>query len=188
MNFLDLVKKRQSIRSYLPAKPVPRQAIEQCLNAARLAPSACNSQPWHFITVDEPGLKKELGEKIFSGAYGMNSFAKTAPALIVVVSEKSSFMAKIGGYFRGTSFYIMDVGIAVEHFILQATELDLGSCWIGWFNEKETKKILNIPSDKKVDCVISLGYSEEPLREKNRKPLEEIASFNRYKKEGGSNE
>lgn len=110
----------------------------------------------------------------------MNSFAKAAPIIVVVVSERVSFMTKIGGYFRGTSFYLMDVGIAVEHFILQAAELGLGTCWIGWFNEKETKKILNIPSDKKIDCVVSLGYSEEPPREKNRKPPEEIASFNEY--------
>jgi nitroreductase len=174
---LDLIQKRQSSRSYL-ATPVPHELIEKCLEAARLAPSACNSQPWHFIIVDEPALKEKLAEKIFSGPYSMNSFAKQAPVLIIVVSEKTSFMTKIGGYFRGTAYYLMDLGIAVEHFILQAAELNLGTCWIGWFNEREAKKLLALPAGKKLDCVITLGYSQEHLRTKNRKSIDEIRSYN----------
>ncbi|HAJ56253.1 MAG TPA: NAD(P)H nitroreductase [Candidatus Omnitrophica bacterium] len=179
---LDLIQKRQSSRDCLP-KPVPRELIEKCIEAARLAPSACNSQPWHFIIVDEPALKEKLAEKIFSGPYAMNSFAKKAPVIIAVISEKSSFMAKIGGYFRGTAYYLMDIGIAVEHFILQAAELGLGTCWIGWFNERETKRLLGVPAAKKIDCIITLGYSQEPLRAKNRKPAKEIYSYNEYRGE-----
>lgn len=177
--FIDLVKKRQSTRKYLNSA-VKREDIEKCLEAARLAPSACNAQPWHFVVVDEPDLKAELGEKIFSGPYRMNAFAIGAPVLIIVVSEKSSFMAKIGSAFRGTAFYLIDIGIAVEHFVLAAEESGLGTCWIGWFNEKEAKRILGIPAGKKVDCVISLGYPAEPPRPKNRVPLEEMRSFNGY--------
>jgi nitroreductase len=177
--FKDLITKRQSARSYLPT-PVAREDILKCLEAAQKAPSACNSQPWHFIIVDDPDLKTKLASALFSGPYVMNAFACQAPVLAIVVSEKSSFMAKIGGYFRGTEFYLLDIGAAIEHFILAAAELGLSSCWLGWFNEASAKKILNIPKDRKIDSVISLGFSNETLREKIRKPLEEISSFNSY--------
>ncbi len=177
---IDIIHKRQSTRNYLP-DPVKREYLEKCLEAARLAPSACNSQPWHFIIVDEPVLKKELTEKIFSGPYAMNNFAKQAPVIAVIISEKSTFMAKIGGYFRGTAYYLIDIGIAVQHFILQAAELGLGTCWIGWFNESQAKKILKIPRGKKIDCVISLGYPMEDLRPKKRKPIEDMRSYNKFK-------
>jgi nitroreductase len=179
---IDLIKKRQSTRKYLTT-PVTREDIEKCIEAARLAPSACNSQPWHFIVVDDPELKMKLAERIFSGPYAMNAFAKEAPVLIVVMTEKTSAMAQIGGSLRGTSYPLIDIGIAVEHLVLQAAELDLATCWIGWFNEKEAKKILGIPSDKKVDCVIPLGYAAEPERDKNRKTIDQIRSFNRLNKE-----
>lgn len=175
----DLIQKRQSSRSYL-STPVPRETIQKCLEAARLAPSACNSQPWHFIVVDEPEIEGQLCNKIFSGSYAMNAFAKQAPVIIVVVSQESTFVARVGGILRGTRYYLIDIGIAVEHLILQATELGLSSCWIGWFNESEAKKVLHIPRNKKVDCVIPLGYTQESIRPKERKPLEEICSFNKY--------
>lgn len=182
---LDLIQTRQSSRDYLPAS-VQRELIEKCIEAARLAPSACNSQPWHFIIVDEPELKNKLTEKIFSGPYSMNSFVKKAPVIVAVISEKSSFMAKIGGYFRGTAYYLIDIGAAVENFILQAAELGLSTCWIGWFNEKETKRLLGIPSYKKLDCLISLGYSQEPIRPKTRKQINKMHSYNKY--QGASHE
>ncbi len=87
-------------------------------------------------------------------------------------------MARIGGYFRETAYYLMDIGIAAEHLILQAVELGLGTCWIGWFNEQPAKKILGIPKDKKINAVLSLGYTSEPPRPKNRKDLNAVASFN----------
>lgn len=177
---IDLIKKRRSIRSYTD-KPIPGRDILKCVEAARLAPSACNSQPWKFIIVDEPELKKRVGEVAFSGIYSMNAFAKNAPVLLVVISEKQKFMSAIGGYFRGTKYYLLDIGIACEHFILQAAELGIGSCWLGWFNERGVKSILNIPKSKKLDAVISLGYYEDTqIRPKSRKTVEEISSFNRY--------
>jgi nitroreductase len=178
MNFLDLVKKRQSVRKYAP-RPVPRDAIERCLEAARLAPSACNSQPWSFIVLDDEGLKNEVAEKAFSGAYKMNSFAKAAPVLIVVVTERSTYFARLGGFFRGTQYNLIDIGIACEHFVLQAAEEGIGACWMGMFHEKAVKKILGVPKDKKIDVIISLGYpATDEIREKIRKPLQEMRKFN----------
>jgi nitroreductase len=153
----------------------------KCLEAARLAPSACNSQQWHFIVIDEPTLKARVADRIFSGLYAMNKFAKEAPVLIAVVSEKMKFLASVGSQVRDTQYFLMDVGIACEHLILQAQELGIGSCWMGWFDEKALKDELRISKNKKIDIVISLGYpAEEKVVPKTRKSIEEISSFNKY--------
>ena len=175
--FLQLVRQRFSVRKFL-AQPVEREKINLCLEAARLAPSACNSQPWRFIVIDEPELKNRLAEKIFSGPYASNYFARQAPVLVVVISERGKFLARIGGYLRDTRYYLIDIGIAVEHFVLQATELGLGTCWLGWFNEKEVKKVLNLPAETKIDIVLAVGYPAIAPRIKKRRELSEIARFN----------
>jgi len=181
MALLDLLKHRKSVRDFLD-RPVEREKIMMCLEAARLAPSACNSQPWKFIIVDDKQLKNSLCAAAFSGIYSMNSFCKTAPVIVVVISEKSKFSARIGGMFRGTKYYLIDIGIAVEHFVLQAEDLGLGTCWIGWFNERRVKTILNIPQDKKIDIIIALGYYDRTKLgpEHGREPIEKIACFNSY--------
>ena len=178
MTFLDLVKRRRSVRKYV-SKPVPREIVTKCVEAARLAPSACNSQPWYFIIVDDEELKKKLVQAAFSGIYSMNSFAAGAPAFVVTVRDKSGYFARLAGTFRGVEYNLIDIGIACEHFILQAEEDQVGTCWLGWFNEKAVKKVLGIPNNKKVDIIISMGYSDnvEP-RDKIRKPTEEICKFN----------
>ena len=181
MALLDLLKHRKSVRDFLD-RPVEREKITMCLEAARLAPSACNSQPWRFVVVDDRQLKNKLCDVAFSGIYSINSFCKMAPVIVVVISEKSRFLARIGGMFRGTKYYLIDIGIACEHFVLQAEDLGLGTCWIGWFNEQAVKSILNIPQRKKIDIVIALGYydREKLGPEHNREPIDKIASFNAY--------
>ena len=181
MALLDLLKHRKSIRDFLD-RPVERKKIMMCLEAARLAPSACNSQPWKFIVVDDRQLKDKLGDAAFRGIYSMNSFCKMAPVMVVVVSEKSKFLARIGGMFRGTKYYLIDIGVAIEHFVLQAEDLGLGTCWIGWFNERAVKRILTIPQRKKIDILIALGYydREKLGPEHDREPIDKIASFNSY--------
>ena len=175
MDFLELVKKRRSCRKY-SARPVPRKSIEKCLEAARLAPSACNSQPWYFVVVDNKKLKDKVAEKAFSGIYSMNSFAKDVPVLVVVVRKSSTYVARFVGYLKGTQYNLIDLGIACEHFILQAEEQGLGTCWIGWFNESEVKKTLKIPKNKKVDIIISVGYPKGQAFHK-RKPLSKVREF-----------
>ena len=181
MALLDLIKQRKSVRRFLD-RPVEREKIMMCLEAARAAPSACNSQPWRFIVVDEPELKKRLCERAFRGIYFINAFCKKAPVIVVVVSERGRFLARIGGMFRGTRYYLIDIGIAGEHFVLQAEEMGLGTCWIGWFSESAVKKALGIPKDKKVDVLIALGYynKKKAKSAQNREPLEKVASFNAY--------
>lgn len=177
MTFLKLVRERQSIRKYLP-KPVPHDVLDRCLEAARLAPSACNSQPWFFIVVDDEKVKGNLAACAFSGIYSLNSFAKNAAALVVVVRECSTYIARLGGYLRGIQYSMIDIGIACEHFILQAQEEGLGTCWLGWFNERAVKKVLGIPKNKRVDVMISLGYpARQEAHDKIRNPLNKIRRF-----------
>ena len=181
MALLDLIRHRKSIRRYLD-KPVERDKIMLCLEAARLAPSTCNSQPWKFIVVDDRELKDRLCRAAFSGIYSVMSFAGKAPVIVAVVSEKARFLARIGGLFRGTNFYLIDIGIAAEHFVLQAEELGLGTCWLGWFNEGAVKSILNVPKDRRIDILIAVGYYDRGKtgRPHKREPMSKIASFNSY--------
>ncbi|MFH1208805.1 MAG: nitroreductase family protein [Candidatus Omnitrophota bacterium] len=180
MTFEELVHKRRSVRCYAD-RPVAKEDILKCLEAARLAPSGCNSQPWHFIVIDEPKLRKRVATRIFSGIYSTNKFAMEAPALVAVVSEKEKFLASFGGQIRDTSYCLVDVGIACEHLVLQAQELGIGSCWIGWFDEKALKEELQVSKDKKIDIVIALGFSaDDKIVPKTRKALAEISSFNEY--------
>src|SRR3989338_298516 len=177
MAFLELVKQRTSVRKYDP-RPIKREDIDRCLEAARLAPSACNSQPWHFIIVDNPELKERVSAAMLSGVYGLNSFAKNARVLVAVVTEKSKWFTKVCNVLRDTKMYLIDIGVSCQHFILQATELGIGTCWMGWFNEKAVKKVLGIPRNKRVEVIISMGYPASDFYppEKNRKSLSEISN------------
>ncbi|MEA2087706.1 MAG: nitroreductase family protein [Candidatus Caldatribacteriota bacterium] len=181
MKFLDLVKARQSVRKYLD-KPVEREKIERCLEAARLAPSANNSQPWSFIVVDDPKLKEAVAGKTFDKLISFNRFSLQAPVLILLLSERPSFVSRIGGAIKDKQFSLIDIGIAAEHLCLQATEEGLGTCMLGWFNEKGVKKLLNIPQSKRVELIITMGYPESTeIRPKKRKPIDKIKSYNSYK-------
>ncbi len=178
-NFFKLVSKRESCRKF-NGRPVNREDLLKCVEAARLAPSACNSQPWKFIIVDDQGLKNELCRAAFSAPYTA-SWPEKAGAILVVISERGSFTARVGNFVRDTRYYLVDIGIAVEHFILQAAELGLGTCWMGWFNEKGVKQVLGLPAASKVDIIVPVGYAEnkEP-RKKIRKSITEICAFNKY--------
>ena len=177
MNFQELITERQSTRKYL-GKSMDKVLVEKCLEAARLAPSACNSQPWHFVVVDDKDKIKEIGEA--AASLGMNKFAADVPVIVAVVLEKMNFTAKVGSILKNKDYCMLDLGIAVEHFCLQATEEGLGTCIIGWFDEKRVAKLLGVPKGKRIPLLLTLGYPDCELRKKIRKPLEEISSWNRY--------
>lgn len=178
-SFLQLVLSRRSIRQYAE-KPVEREKILTCLEAARLAPSADNVQPWRFLVIDDPGLKARFAEEVFSGVYFFSRFAAKAPVLIVILAKLDVVANRIGRHIQGIHYYLIDIGIAGEHIVLQAEELGLGTCWIGWFNTKKTRKLLNIPRKYKIVSLMSLGYYEKrPLKGKKRKTLSEIVWFNK---------
>ena len=178
MDFLELVRKRHSTRKYAPT-PVPRDILEFCIEAARLAPSACNSQPWSFIIIDDEVLKNEVADGAFGNIYSMNMFAKSAPVIVAVITGKSKVTAGVGGFFMGIQYSYIDVGIAVAHFVLQAAEKGLGSCMLGWFNEKKVRNILKLPRSSKISMLISIGYPEtDHIPEKKRKSPDEIRRYN----------
>ena len=177
MDFIDLVKKRKSTRKY-NSKKIEKKLLDKCLEAARLAPSACNSQPWRFIIIETGSVKDRIIREAFNGVYALNTFAKKAPVIVVVVREKSKYTARLGGSLRDVDYSLIDIGIACDHLTLQAEELGIGSCWIGWFNEKAIKNILELPKNAKVDIVLSLGYPEEDyIKAKKRKSLDDTREY-----------
>lgn len=177
--FQELVRNRRSVRRYLD-RPVERDKVLTCLEAARLAPSAENVQPWRFLVIDEPEIKHRYAAKAFSGIYSFSKFAVKAPVLIVILARPDLLANRIGKQIQGVSFYLIDVGISGEHLALQAQELGLGTCWVGWFNSRATRKFFHIPRQYKIVCIMTLGYPEAKApREKMRKNLAEIAFFNR---------
>ena len=175
MKFSELVQTRQSTRKF-DRRPVPGEMIGQCLEAARLAPSACNSQPWLFVVVDEPELKDRLVKEALGGIYKTNAFVRDAPVLVVIITEASSYVARMGGLFRHVKYNLIDIGIAGEHLVLQAAELGLGSCWLGWFKESAVRRVLGLPRKTQIDIMIALGYpvAGDPIRPKVRKPLSAV--------------
>ncbi len=180
MNFSELLLKRESVRKY-STRAVEKDAIEQIMEACRLAPSACNSQPWRFVVVTDPELKDKVARATFGSVLRFNRFVLQAPVIAALVAEPPNWLSKIGSSIKDKDFYLMDIGIVAEHFCLQAAELGIGSCMIGWFDETRVKELLNIPSKKRIPLLITLGYAEKDKpRKKIRKPLKQVFSYNIY--------
>jgi nitroreductase len=179
-SFLDMVRTRESVRLYKP-DAVPEESILRCLEAARLAPSASNAQPWKFIVVRDPVLKNDIADAAHDRILSMNHFTKQAPILVVVVREKANLESGAGQIIKDKAYPLIDIGIAVEHFCLQAVEEGLGTCILGWFKERKVKELLHIPKNRRAELIITLGYpAYDRTREKKRKALGDISSFNRY--------
>ena len=156
MDFMEVVRKRHSVRRYR-ADPVPDELLNQVLEAARLAPSGGNAQPWHFIVVKDPKRKRMLD---------VSEWAQQAPVVIVGCTEAST---------------PTDIAIAFEHLVLAAVDLGLGTCWIGrWGADDEIKKALGIPANVRVLAVTPLGYAAESPALKPRKPLSQIVHHEKF--------
>ena len=180
MSFHKLANKRFSVRKY-KTTPVEKEKILSCLEAARLTPSACNSQPWHFVVVDNLQEVAVLAEKTTLPLSKLNQFVKGAPVIVAIIAEKPVLSAQIGGMIKKKPYYLMDIGMTAEHFCLQAAEEGLGTCMLGWFNEKAVKEYLAVPAKKSIPLLITLGYPEKELPPtKIRAKLEDIYSFSKY--------
>ncbi|MGB2907446.1 MAG: nitroreductase family protein [Candidatus Aminicenantaceae bacterium] len=181
--FRRLIEDRKSIRRY-EDRPVEREVLLQCLDAARIAPSAENAQPWRFLVIDDPEIKARFSDEVFSGIYKVTKFAAQAPVLILFLARLNVVTHHIGRQVQNIHFHYIDIGIAGQHLALQAEELGVGSCWLGWFSVRKARRFFNIPSKYKIISMQALGYyDKKPSKERKRKPLEEIAWFNRL---GGS--
>ena len=175
VKFINLVKKRRSIRRYRP-DPVPREMIEACIEAARFAPTACNTQSWRFIVV-EGELKERLVKESLGGVIVPNRWASIPPVIVVIAMNLDLVTHRLGGRIKGIGYHLIDAGIAGEHFVLQAAELGLGTCWIGWFNKRAVKKVLDLNPRWDVAAMITLGYPIGDLPDKKRRSAEEISDF-----------
>lgn len=177
-DFSSLILARRCVRSYSP-DPVPQEAIESCLEAARMAPSACNAQPWFFHVCTSQEIRDKVLHAMNSGIYGkMNSFSKKAPVILAVETLKREKTAPwLAGMVRGIRYEMMDVAIAVDHLTLRAAEMGLGTCWIGWFNEKAVKAALGLPGASHLDLMVTMGWPGDRAGAKKRKPLDQIRRY-----------
>jgi nitroreductase len=174
-DYFDLIKQRESCRNY-KEKKVEKDKLIACIEAARIAPSACNGQPWRFIIVNNKDLSTKVSKCLQD--LGMNKFTDNCPSFIIVLQEKTDIKARIGGKIKDQDYAPIDIGIATAHICLAATQQGLSTCIMGWFNEKKLKDLLHIPNSKRIRLVISIGYSADTtLRNKVRKSIDEIAQF-----------
>ncbi len=154
--FIELVKHRTSCRSYEPGA-VPKEYLEQMLEAARLAPSACNKQPWRFAVVEDAATRMRLVDEAFLTGIPMR-WAVDAGAIIALGMEKSAITHKIAPKISGVDYPLLDLGIAGEHLVLQAEELGLGTCWIGWIKPRAVRRIVGWPRGIKAVGLITVGW------------------------------
>lgn len=174
MDFNELILARQSCRSYDESRAVEKEKLDAILEAARLAPSACNAQPYH-LTVCTQQAAKAVAQA--TQGMGMNKFASQAPVMIVVSEAAYNPTAAAGSKLKKNDYRSIDIGIVTAYITAQATALGLSTCILGWFDDKQIRSIcsLNTP----VRLVVSLGYAsaEDKLREKKRKDITQLAGF-----------
>ena len=167
MEFIDVISKRRSIRKY-KSDPVSKGDIEYIVEAARLAPSWANSQCFKFIVVTDPKVKAEL-------AKAGNGWIAKAPVIVTACADPSRPGTK-----GDQEYYMLDVGIAMEHLILAAADRGLGTCWIGAFDEDTAKKALGVPDNIRVVASTPLGYPDESPDPRPRRSLEEVMCADKY--------
>ena len=174
MNFTEIAENRQSCRSYDSEKAVEREKIEAILNCARLAPSACNGQPY-FLTACTGEAAKEVARA--TQGMGMNRFATEAPVQIVISEMPYNKTAAIGAKMKKNDYRSIDIGIVAAYITAEAASQGLGSCILGWLDSDKIKKICDL--DGEVRLVICIGYAKEDdkLRAKKRKDMSELAKI-----------
>ena len=172
MDFLSIAKARQSCRGYDSERAVEDTKLQSILDAALLAPSACNGQPYH-ITVCKGDIAKQVAKA--TQGVGINKFATEAPILLVISEEPYVKSAALGAKLKGNDYRSIDIGILAAYITAQSTAEGLGSCILGWFNDEDIRKICDI--SRPVRLVITLGYpKDETLRPKKRKSCSELVS------------
>lgn len=173
-DFLELARRRQSCRAYAD-KPVEKEELLALAEAARLAPSACNSQPWTLVAATGESAKAVAG---CVQQLGLNKFAAQCPAFLVVVEEKAKLMQRVAETVASQHFAPIDIGLMTAHICLQATDRGLGTCVLGMFDDKGLRRALDIPDKKEIRLVIAVGYpADDKVRPKVRRELDEIIRF-----------
>ena len=170
-NFSILVNNRQSCRDFND-KPLEKQTIDKIIELSMLAPSACNSQPWKMYVVTEETALKRVAKTLQDMM--MNKFTNKAKAFIVLGETNATLKLGASLKFDRNHFVKYDIGQISAYITLAAESLGVGSCIIGWINEKELKQVLSMPEDESCSIVIALGYSDTPKRKKMRKENEKV--------------
>ena len=173
MNFYEIAETRQSCRSYDLSRPVPGEVLERILKAGQLAPSACNSQPYHF-TVCTGDAAREAAKAV--QGMGMNKFAGDVPVFIVISEQAYNTTAAMGAKVKRNDYRSIDIGIAAAYLTAEAAAQGLGSCILGWFDDARLRSLCHL--EQPVRLVIALGYAKEgdPLRKKKRKDLDTLVT------------
>lgn len=174
MEYQELLHQRQSCRAYDPDRPVEQEKILRCLEAVRLSPSACNSQPYH-LTACTGKLARQVAPLVQGEAH--NDFASQVPCFVVISEAPYNPSAAMHARVTGRDYRSMDIGIAAAHLTLAAADQGLGSCLLGWFDEEKLRALLGLEGE--VRLVMALGYAcpGDPLREKVRPPLSQLADL-----------
>ena len=171
MNFTEIARARQSCRAYSD-REVEQEKITAIMEAARLAPSACNGQPYHF-TVCKGDAAKEVAKACMG--MGMNKFAAQAPVLIVISEKPYVKTAALGARIKKNDYRSMDIGIAAAYLTAEATARGLGTCILGWFDDEKLRQVCDL--DNPVRLVITLGYpKDDSVREKKRREMSELVT------------
>jgi nitroreductase len=174
-NFMDLCLSRQSCRSFSD-KPVEHEKLVKCVEAARLAPSGCNGQPWSFVVVENSEIVKEVAK--CGQPMDRNQFLSDAAAFFVVLEEYANLMPHVKKLVSSQYFAPGDLGAATVYLCLEAEEQGLGTCIIGFFDRETIASLVDIPKEKKIHMLVAVGYPKDTkVRNKIRKPLEEIVKF-----------
>ena len=174
MNFSEIALARQSCRSYDEARPVEEEKLTAILEAARLAPSACNGQPYHFTVCRGEAAKAAAAATM---GMGMNKFASQAPVCIVISEEPYVKSAAVGAKLKKNDYRSIDIGIAVSYLTAEAAAQGLATCILGWLDDEKLRALCGL--SQPVRLVVTLGYAkeEDKLREKKRKDLSELVSY-----------
>ena len=174
MNFMEIALERQSCRSYDETRPVEEEKLHAVLEAARLAPSACNGQPYR-LTVCRGETAKAVAKATMGR--GMNAFADKAPVMIVISEEPYVKSAALGAKVKNNDYRSIDIGIVCAYLTVEAAAQGLSTCILGWFDDDVVRALCGL--EYPVRLVVTLGYAKagDPLREKKRKALSELVSF-----------
>ena len=171
MNFTEIALARYSCRSFDSTRPIEEEKIQAILEAGRLAPSACNGQPYHF-TVCRGETAKAVATA--TQGMGMNKFASQAPVCIVISEKPYVKSAALGAKVKGNDYRSIDIGITTAYLTAEATAQGLATCILGWLDDKKIREICGL--DQSVRLVITLGYPADSNRPKKRKDLEELVT------------
>ena len=175
-DYFELIRRRESCRNFDPNRPVEKEKLARCAEAAWLAPSACNGQPWKYLIVTNPEIAAKL--RPLMQELGMNKFLNACPAFAVVLEEPTVLRVSATQRLKDQDFAPIDVAFSASQFCYAATEQGLSTCIIGWHNEQRIRELFGLGKTERVRLILAVGYAKtDALREKKRKPINDVVTY-----------